>query len=178
MAKKITKTMAKHIAKKELLQQLTNAGTVFMLGHVSESFFENELSKSFLNKYNKESIPFFKFLSDQKKKETAINNFKHSHWRVLIKESFEMIRGYCNDNDLFSELKKQDWYEFVRLLRNSISHDFRFDFTRYKQEDFPISWKTISIEYSSNGDHIHSSLLSREVVIDIFETMRDFAETL
>ena len=113
-------------------------------------------------------------MNDSIKKERAFRGFKYSHWRALIKESYEVIKDFCNNHDLFEELKNQEWYEFVRLLRNGISHDFRFDFSRYHENQFPITWKTISINYDLDGEFIPSSLLSHEIVIDIFKNMRKF----
>src|ERR1700730_16310915 len=79
-------------------------------------------------------------------------DFVLNQLHALIRVPFELLTDYCEDYDratpgrkMIKELRDADWYEYARAIRNTVSHNFRFDFSRYNPEQFPITWRRISL---------------------------------
>jgi hypothetical protein len=76
------------------------------------------------------------------------------------------------------KLRAADWYEYARAIRNTVSHNFRFDFSRFKESQFPIMWRDITLTYDLHGQAITNESLWHKPGYELFLEMRDFAATL
>ncbi|WP_027515681.1 hypothetical protein [Bradyrhizobium sp. WSM1417] len=88
-------------------------------------------------------------------------DFVLNQLHALIRLPFELLGDYCEDYDraspgraMVQKLREADWYEYARAIRNTVSHNFRFDFSRYKPEQFPITWRGISLTTDLHGKAI------------------------
>ncbi len=104
---------------------------------------------------------------------------------ALIRVPFEVLRNYCEDYDkaspghnLVKKLRAADWYEYARAIRNTVSHNFRFDFSRYKESQFPIRWRDITLTYDLHGQAITHESFWHKPGYELFLEMRDLAATL
>ena len=51
----------------------------------------------------------------------------------LLTMSWELIVAYCNQTGQYGKLLAEPWHEFFRIIRNSLSHDFRFNLPRARK---------------------------------------------
>lgn len=79
---------------------------------------------------------------------------------------------------MMNELRAEDWYEYARAIRNTVSHNFRFDFSKYKVEKFPIAWRGISLTADLHGKAITFDSFWHKSGYELFVAMRSFAEAL
>ncbi|MBC8394145.1 MAG: hypothetical protein H8E17_16460, partial [Deltaproteobacteria bacterium] len=70
---------------------------------------------------------------------------------TTIKESFEMIKEYCIKTGQEEIWKNQPFYHYARIIRNVMSHNFLFDFSKENKNKFPVKWKSKKIELSMQG---------------------------
>ena len=57
-------------------------------------------------------------------RQIALEEFAKSVLRCLLKEGHELVTDYCKREGLFSDLSAQSWWQFSRLIRNALSHNF------------------------------------------------------
>ncbi|MGY8678554.1 hypothetical protein Q2941_12200 [Bradyrhizobium sp. UFLA05-153] len=106
---------------------------------------------------------------------------KAAHIRV----PYELLDDYCDDYDkatpgrsLSKQLRAADWYEHARAIRHTVSQNFRFDFSRYKPENFPITWSGISMTPELHEKASLSPRSGRRSGYEFFVAMRSFAKAL
>jgi hypothetical protein len=112
-------------------------------------------------------------------------DFVLNQLHALIRVPFELLSDYCEDYNqagpgrkLTNELGSADWYEYARAIRNTVSHNFRFDFSRYKADKFPITWRGIVLTADLHGKAITYESFWHKSGYELFVAMRSFAETL
>jgi len=149
------------ITKKELVSQLENAKNNYVLGLAALSLFSNEKSYPILNEshasFGQYTVPFEQvssLLSQPADRDIATKEFLTSQIRALIKESFELIKDYCDGTNQGSTFKAEPWYQYARMIRNCLSHSYRFEFNKHDKKVLPVSWKTKTIDVSMDGKHL------------------------
>ncbi|WP_315762904.1 hypothetical protein [Bradyrhizobium sp. SZCCHNS2005] len=112
-------------------------------------------------------------------------DFVLNQLHALIRVPFELLSDYCEDYDqavpgrkLLNELRSVDWYEYARAIRNTVSHNFRFDFSKYKADKFPITWRSNSLTADLHGKAITYESFWHKSGYELFVAMRSFAEIL
>jgi hypothetical protein len=112
-------------------------------------------------------------------------DFVLNQLHALIRVPFEVLGDYCEDYDkaapgrhLKGTLRAADWYEYARAIRNTVSHNFRFDFSRYDKARFPIRWRGISLTADLHGKAITYETFWHKPGYELFLSMRGFAEAL
>ena len=149
------------MVKAELVSQLENAKNNYILGLAAISLFASPEAYSILDdrhaSFGQYSIRFSQvsgLLRNAKDREIAIREFLTSQIRALIKESFEMIKDYCDDTGQSTAFKGEPWYQFARMIRNCLSHNFKFEFNNYDKGLLPVSWRARTIEIGMDGQHL------------------------
>jgi len=104
---------------------------------------------------------------------------------ALIRAPFELLSDYCEDYDkaelsrhLVKELHRADWYEFARIIRNTVSHNFRFRFSKHDKTRLPITWRGISLTADLEGKAMTYESFWHKSGYELFLEMRSFAEVL
>ena len=112
-------------------------------------------------------------------------DFVLNQLHALIRVPFELLSDYGEDYDqavpgrkLLNELRSADWYEYARAIRNTVSHNFRFDFSKYKADKFPIAWRGNSLTADLHGKAITYDSFWHKSGYELFVAMRSFAEIL
>jgi len=149
------------ISKKELISQLENAKNNYILGLAAISLFSNEKTFPILEESNaafgQYTVPFKQvknLMSNPSDRVVAIKEFLTSQILALIKESFELIKDYCDGTKQSSPFQAEPWYQFSRMIRNCLSHNFRFEFNKNDKTLLPVTWKNRTIESSMDGHHL------------------------
>jgi hypothetical protein len=71
--------------------------------------------------------------------------------RNFTLDSFEAVRAYCMKEHRNDDLWKQPWYQFARMMRNSLTHTQRFDFRPPELKRLPVTWRDKAITAEMNG---------------------------
>jgi hypothetical protein len=112
-------------------------------------------------------------------------DFLHNQLHALIRAPFELLDDYCSDFDkatpngnLHVRMKSADWYPFARIIRNAISHNFRFDFGKGDRKLLPVKWLWVTISENLNGQPLTDDFFAPKIGYRLFLRMQDFAMAL
>ncbi|NJK51786.1 MAG: hypothetical protein HC936_01500 [Leptolyngbyaceae cyanobacterium SU_3_3] len=72
--------------------------------------------------------------SDKRQRENIQREFFMMLLEVLLKESFEVIKNYCQNSNKLHLFKQQDWYDFARIVRNCLSHNFLVEYKNNQEK--------------------------------------------
>ncbi len=108
----------------------------------------------------------------------ATNQLRKSVLRNCLKESFEVIKEYGLATNRIKTIRAAPWYQFLRMTRNSLSHDF---FVRYKEHDFkllPVKWSGLTFSASMADTELPmAGFLTREKVLELLDDIISYVET-
>ncbi len=92
--------------------------------------------------------PMKAILMSKEKKEKILTEHMKSILRSFIKDTFETAKFYAKETNQLPKLKKANWYDFTRIIRNCLEHDFRLGFRDNDLKILPVKWcdKEISID--------------------------------
>lgn len=93
--------------------------------------------------------------------------------RNYLKESFRMTESYCVLTRQKNILKQENWYQFARIIVNSLSHNFRLEFRPYDKTLLPVTYQRTEINESMDGKPISFKL---QILLDLTEEIRRFSE--
>ena len=169
------------MTKKELISQLDNAKNNYILGLAAISLFSNKKVYPVLDeshaKFGTYTIEFKQvkiLLSKPTDREIAVKEFLTSQIRALIKESFELIKNYCSETNQNSRFKAEPWYKFARIIRNCLSHNFKFEFREYDKTLLPVTWKSRIINASMDGKHLELKFFGYVETWELFTEYHNF----
>mgnify|MGYP001608326911 FL=1 len=166
------------MTKLELISQLENAKNNYILGLAGISLFGSPEAYPILEKnhaafgtYTVDFAQVVRLLRNTKDREIAIKEFLTSQIRALIKESFELIKDYCDGTGQPALFKAEPWYQFARMIRNCLSHNFKFEFNKYDKGLLPVSWKTRTITSAMDGQHLELGFFG---YVETWELLREY----
>jgi len=96
--------------------------------------------------------------------------------RALIKESFELIKDYCDVTNQSSSFRAETWHQFARMIRNCLSHNFRFEFNNHDKKLLPVLWKNRTIDSSMDGQQLQLNFFGYVETWELFSEYQDFVE--
>lgn len=166
------------MTKLELISQLENAKNNYILGLAGISLFASPEAYPILEKnyaafgiYTVEFGQVVLLLRSAEDREIAIKEFLTSQIRALIKESFELINDYCAGTGQAARFKAEPWYQFARMIRNCLSHNFKFAFNNYDNGLLPVSWRARTITSAMDGQHLKLDFFG---YVETWELFRDY----
>ena len=170
--------------KKELEDYLNNKRIPLMLSLFltkipKNSLLEN-LRKSNL-KINDDTVDFStlaKSLEEENQYELIIKHMINLAIKNAITDYYESILIYCKNTNQKSALQNQPWYNYSKLIRNGLSHNYQWDFSRQKQEIFPVKYKQITIDYDLDGTLLNENQMSLSTIWILIEEMENFVKTV
>ena len=150
--------------KQELISQLCNSKNNFILGLASLALLTDPDARNLLNEKSADfsgySVPFDQvaaLLGSEIDRQIALEEFAKSVLRCLLKEGHELVTDYCKPEGLYSDLSAQSWWQFSRLIRNALSHNFCFRLNDKDMKLLPLSWQGKTIDASVDGQPIMMS---------------------
>lgn len=124
-------------------------------------------------------------LEDRNRSEVISSQFLLNHLHSLIRLPFELLKEYCRDFDeetkqsaLTDSLRAMPWYHYTRLVRNAVSHNFRFVFRPGDKARLPVRWNGITIDGNNEGQVITYETLWHRSGYELFLEMKEFADAL
>lgn len=113
------------------------------------------------------------------------SDFMLNQLHALIRVPFEILRDYCKDFDnsdptqhLVQKMKEAPWYEYARMVRNVISHNFHVQFEKHDKKILPVTWNGITLSQEMEGQPITYKSLWHKKGYELFLAMRTFAKSL
>jgi hypothetical protein len=126
-------------------------------------------------------------LKDSDRRDMISSQFLLNHLHSLIRLPFELLKDYCEDFDnsanpkqsvLMDKLKNMPWYQYTRLVRNAVSHNFRFAFSQSDKSKLSVTWNGITIDRNCDGKAITHETLWHRRGYELFLEMKEFAASL
>jgi hypothetical protein len=112
-------------------------------------------------------------------------DFVLNQLHALIRAPFELLSDYCEDYDeaepsghLVQALRTTAWYDYARIIRNTISHNFRFRFSNSDRNRLPITWRGMTLTAALEGTSITYESFWHGSGYQLFLDMRTFAEAM
>lgn len=115
-------------------------------------------------------------LRDRDVSKIAFSELYDTVHRSALKELFEVTKHYCESTGQTGLLKGQPWYQFWRILRNCLSHDFRFRFTKHDRKKLPVNWRSVTIDECMEGRQLTHGVLSRDQLLGLINDIQEFVE--
>jgi hypothetical protein len=114
--------------------------------------------------------------SDIQDFDNAALEFIKLHLRTFVTESFEKIRQFCEEQNESTSLKRQSWYQFARMVRNSLKHNQRWNFNKYDLSLLPIDWNGKFIDSTMNNQEMTWSFFDSFDALELWDEIFSFAE--
>lgn len=164
------------LQKPELISQLENAKNNYVLGLAAISLLSNAEARQILRsdqaQFGAYTVPFDQvadLLEGKENRDIAIREFLLSQLRALVKESFELVKSYCAESGQQQILRHASWYHFARIIRNGLSHNFRFSFSAHDKKILPISWRGRTVTETMDGQHLELAFFGYPEAWELFQ---------
>jgi len=171
------------MTKAELLSQLENAKNNYILGLAAISLFSSpkaypilEHNRATFGTYSIEFGQIVSLLRKDADREIAIREFLTSQIRAVIKESFELIKDYCHHTGQEPVFRAAPWYHFARMIRNCLSHNFKFKFAGHDRTLLPVSWGSRKITVSEDGQPLRLDFFGYVETWELFQAYQSFVD--
>jgi hypothetical protein len=116
-------------------------------------------------------------------KSDVINSFfKMVLMCSTLKDSYNAVHYYCNlePRKQYSKLSRQPYFQYVRMIRNAMSHGYKFNFKRITPERkstlFPIEWNGKTILESDEGKKITQNKLTTDEIFKLLHELNQFVK--
>lgn len=107
-----------------------------------------------------------------------IDQFSAMLLRNLILDAFELISDYCERTKQVENMKSQSWHQFARLLRNALTHDQCWRFSKGDEKVLPVSWNGKRIDQAMDQQEIRPSFFGWFDGCELFNDMFSFSQSL
>lgn len=173
-----------NVTKSDLLGQLTNAKNNFLLSLTSSYLLQNHTSLAVIQgltmKIEDKDFDLnqvINMLSNTNDAKIVLQEYYMMGYRVFYREPFQLIRSYVKiDTPQEQLLKNSDWYDFARMIRNSVSHDFNFTFSEYDKTLLPLTWKNLTIDLSMEHMPLTMTFYGFSKSLEMFDEMISFVQ--
>lgn len=157
---------------------LTQAGILLLAAEDTPEKFD-EYFTHISEKTEAKRIEYIKYIfKDYELLKHSTNELRKSVLRNCLKETFEMLKIELATSNEKEILFQAPWYKFLRMVRNSLSHDMKLRFRDYDREKLPVSWSdlTITIEMENNFLPMADFLTrdkAQQLLDEVFEYMKE-----
>ncbi|MGP7985668.1 hypothetical protein [Rhodoblastus sp.] len=145
----------------------------------------SEAARGFLMEVHGQWLSFAdlaEMLEQQSSRDALSSDFILNQLHALIRAPFGILEDYCKAYDkagltlcLWQKMQTTSWFQFTRIVRNAISHNFHF---MYRPADrLPIAWNGITLSREMEGQPITYELWHKKGY-ELFLEMKAFAEAL
>ena len=109
---------------------------------------------------------------------SATGEFRNSILRNCIKELFEQVRVYGKETNQTQIIEAAPWYQFMRIIRNCLSHDIKLRFRSYDLKQLPTSWSGLTIDASMHGSYLPMrGFLDRQKALELVDAVADYIKS-
>lgn len=115
-------------------------------------------------------------LSKDSQYETIIDHMVNLAIKNAVTDYFESIRKYCERTQQSTIFQNQQWHNYAKLIRNGLSHDYVWDFSRQPESIFPVTYKQITINHDLDSTLLKKNQMPLSVIWVLLEEMENFVK--
>ena len=93
---------------------------------------------------------------------------------AFLKDSFEVFNVYLRYSNQFDLVKNESWFNYARIMRNTISHNLHVIYSKADLKLLPITWDGVTLNAPLNGAPVHSIFLNYYKRSALFDLMVKF----
>lgn len=155
---------------------LTQAGIMFLADPEAGKKFEEYYSA--IAEHPEAQFGYIKYIfKDYSLLKHATNELRKSVLRNCLKEIFETLMSELVSGNQKEILIKAPWYQFLRIVRNSLSHDFHLQFRKSDKKELPVTWSDLTISIDMDGKYLPmAGFLSRAKAQQLIDEIIDYIE--
>ena len=90
-------------------------------------------------------------LANPKNHLESVKQFSVVLLRDLITMGFQLLEERCEAVDVMKDLKATSFYQFARIIRNCVSHNFRIEYGNFDRSLMPLSWRGLTLTLPMDG---------------------------
>lgn len=173
----------KKLTKDELHSQIQNVKNNYILGLsaisvLTEPFAPEHLKNSHctFGEYIVDFNQVANLLANGSDRSIALKEFATMLIRGLLKESYEIVRAYTKSSQQGAKFRAQPWFQFFRLIRNCVSHNFHFEFSDSDKDLLPVTWRGRVIDDTFDRQPLEISFLGYDGVWALFSELMQFVD--
>jgi hypothetical protein len=107
----------------------------------------------------------------------ATKELRNAVLRNMLKESFELVKLYGDTTGQSALVMAAPWYQFLRIVRNCLSHELQLSFRPADLKVLPVTWSGLTLERSMhNGPLQMRDFLSRPKVMELINDIIEYVE--
>ena len=107
----------------------------------------------------------------------ATNQLRNSVLRNCLKETYELINLYGNETGQSTIVKAAPWYQFLRIVRNCLSHDMKLRFRKADIKHLPVTWGGLTFDESMQNKSLPMrNFLSRPKAFELIDSIIEYTE--
>jgi hypothetical protein len=107
----------------------------------------------------------------------ATKEFRNSVQRNCLKETYELVKFYGDATGQSPIMEAAPWYQFLRIVRNCLSHDLQLRFSPYDLKQLPVTWSGLTIEGSMHKGPLQArDFLSRQKALELINEVIFYVE--
>lgn len=151
--------------------------TLVLFGHEDMAEFYARWSASLNIPKPYDEAELLALLRDRNVLKHACDQLYDTVYRTALTDMFEMTRAYCRETNQEAILTKQPWYQFWRIIRNCLSHDFKFQFRENDKKYLPVTWEGVTLDLSLAAKPLTHGTMSREKILVLLDDVKSFVES-
>lgn len=121
--------------------------------------------------------PMKELVQFPKKRSKLLNEHMKSILRSFVKDIFEIVKLYSKETEQFGKMKKANWYNFVRIIRNCLAHDFRLRFGNHDKKTLPVKWRKKEITLVMNNQPLSVQIFNEAIAVELYSEIFAYVET-
>jgi hypothetical protein len=107
----------------------------------------------------------------------ATTEFRNSVLRNCLKEAYELVKLYGDATGQSGIIKAAPWYQFLRIVRNCLSHDLQLHFTQHDLKQLPVTWSGLTLDRSMHDKPLQArTFLSRQKALELISEVIAYVE--
>lgn len=107
----------------------------------------------------------------------ATKQFRNSVLRNCLKEAFELVKAYGDNTGQAKIVKVAPWYQFLRIVRNCLSHDMMLHFNKNDLQQLPVTWSGLTIGVAMQDQALEmQGFLSRPKAVQLLNDIIEYVE--
>ena len=155
-----------------------NIQSNFIVSYAALYLFDNSSTLSLLDDFvltfNDGPRSFTNVFEKPRDLEHAIKEFMRGATRAVVSETWELVNDYTKNSETHKLLKSQPWYHFIRLIRNALSHNYKFVFKSFDRDLLPIYWNGKTISGEMEGMEIQTDVIGYDGIWDYLNELDTF----
>ena len=113
-------------------------------------------------------------MGDQVQVETK-RNANRALTRNYLKEVFRITQSFCKMTGQSDVMSSEPWYQFARMVVNSLSHNFICEFRPEDKKYLPVTYKGVTLDITLDNKPLNMKL---EILLTLSDDIIAFASNL